>query len=84
MANEKLSSTISSKTREVSLCAGTVEGLTFLVWRHLEHYLLYSTAATTAGPVTPFQQAFSRHNSSVQEIGGTGASHRTAFAKVRH
>lgn len=82
MANEKLSSTISSKTREVSLCAGTVEGLTFLVWRHLEHYLLYSTAATTAGPVTPFQQAFSRHNSSVQEIGGTGASHRTAFAKV--
>jgi hypothetical protein len=46
MANEKLSATISSKTREVSLCAGTVEGLTFLVWRYLVHYLLYTTAAT--------------------------------------
>ena len=35
LSNEKLSGTVSSKTREVSLCAGTVEGLTFLVWRHL-------------------------------------------------
>jgi len=82
MANEKLSSTISSKSKEVSLCAGTVEGLTFLVWRHLEHYLLYSSAATSTGPITPFQQAFNKHNSYVQEVGGTNASHRTAFAKV--
>jgi len=82
MANEKLFATISNKTREVSLCSGAVEGLTFLVWRHLEHYLLYSTAASTAGPNTPFQHAFSKHNSSVQEIGGTQATHRTAFAKV--
>jgi len=82
MATEKISATIESKTREVSLCAGTVEGLTFLVWRHLEHYLLYSTAATTAGPGTPFQQAFSRHNTSAVEVGGTTATHRNAFAKV--
>ena len=82
MANEKVSATISSKTREVSLCAGTLEGLTFLVWRHLEHYLLYSTAATSAGPVTPFQQAFSRHNNPAVEIGGTTATHRKAFAQV--
>merc|ERR1712179_212846 len=71
-----------SKTREVSLCAGTLEGLTFLVWRHLEHYLLYSTAASSAGPVTPFQQAFSRHNTPAVEIGGTTATHRKAFAQV--
>jgi len=82
MASEKLSTTISSKMREVSLCAGTVEGLTFLVWRHLEHYLLYSNAATTAGPVTPFQHAFSRHSVVGVEVGATPASHRTAFAKV--
>jgi len=82
MAVEKVSATISSKTREVSLCAGTLEGLTFLVWRHLEHYLLYSTAASSAGPVTPFQQAFSRHNTPAVEIGGTTATHRKAFAQV--
>ena len=57
-ANEKLSAIIFSKTWDVSLCAGTVEVLIFLVlvWCHLLDYLLYSTA--TAGPATHFQQAF--------------------------
>ena len=82
MANDKISSTICSKSREVTLCAGALEGLMFLVWRHLEHFLLYSNAANTLGPSTPFQQAFNRHNTSILEIGGSTASHRTAFSQV--
>ena len=49
MAHDKLTATISSKTSEVGLCAGIVEGLAFLTWRHLEHYLLYSAAAQSVG-----------------------------------
>ena len=49
MAQDKVTATISSKTSEVGLCAGIVEGLAFLTWRHLEHYLLYSAAAQSVG-----------------------------------
>ena len=30
---------------EVKLCTSTVEGLAFLLWRHLEHFLLYTRLA---------------------------------------
>ena len=50
----------SSLHLQVSLCTASVEGLVFLVWRHLEHFLLYSSAAAAAGPGTPFQAAYTR------------------------
>ena len=44
-------------------CSASVEGLIFLIWRHLEHYLLYSGAALAAGQHTPIQEAYSKHAS---------------------
>merc|ERR1712059_5619 len=82
LAQDKVTKAISSKEEEVSLCVGAVEGLSFLIWRHLEHFLLYSTAAETAGPSTPYQQAFSRHSRAPAELGAVSMSPRTGFSKV--
>ena len=81
MASDKLSATISYKTREVGLCAGIVEGLAFLVWRHLEHYLLYSSAAQSAGSTNPLQQTFSRQLQPLET--GITSAHKTSFTEVR-
>merc|ERR1719232_1571651 len=59
MAQDKVTSIISSKTLEVSLCSASLEGLIFLIWRHLEHFLLYSGAPLAAGQHTPIQEAYS-------------------------
>ena len=41
LAQERTASSVSTMESEVKLCAATVEGLAFLLWRHLEHFLLY-------------------------------------------
>lgn len=74
LAHDKLTATISSKTREVGLCVGIVEGLTFLIWRHLEHYLLYSAAAQSVGN--------SRQQFQILDSGLTTAAHKTSFSEV--
>ena len=63
MAQDKVTSIISSKTLEVSLCSASLEGLIFLIWRHLEHNFLYS------GQHTPVQEDYSKHTSVSQEPG---------------
>ena len=65
----------------MSLCATSLEALTFLVWRHLEHYLLYSGAASQAGQHTPIQQAYSQHVNYQAEQGYTPGS-RAGFGTV--
>ena len=84
LAHEKVTAGISSKTREVSLCASSVEALTFLVWRHLEHYLLYSGAASQIGQHTPIQEAYSRHVSYGQDQGYSTPGIRTGFNQVSY
>ena len=82
LASDKLTTTISNKTREVGLCAGIVEGLTFLVWRHLEHYLLYSSAAQSAGSTNPLHQTFNKQFQPLET--GITSSHKTSFTEVGH
>ena len=82
MAQDKVTSIISSKTLEVSLCSASLEGLIFLIWRHLEHFLLYSGAALAAGQHTPIQEAYSKHTSFSQEPGYSSAQSRPGFASV--
>ena len=82
---------------EVKLCTSTVEGLAFLLWRHLEHFLLYTSlvcaeilpltrttpsAATTSGPSTPFQAAFNRLHTVPLEQGSVPFSSKAAFSQV--
>ena len=81
MASDKLTTTISSKTREVGLCSGIVEGLTFLIWRHLEHYLLYSSAAQSAGTNSPLQQSLTRQHQAL-DTGISTTAHKTSFSEV--
>ena len=81
MAQEKVAATIASKSREVALCCASVEALSFLVWRHLEHFLLYSGAAG-AGAGTAIQEAYSKHVTYTQDQGYSAPSHRTGFAAV--
>ena len=80
MASDKLTTTISNKTREVGLCAGIVEGLTFLVWRHLEHYLLYSSAAQAAGTTNPLHQTFNKQFQPLET--GITSAHKASFTEV--
>ena len=82
MASDKLTTTISNKTREVGLCAGIVEGLTFLVWRHLEHYLLYSSAAQSAGSTNPLHQTFNKQFQPLET--GITSTHKSSFTEVSH
>jgi len=82
MAQDKVTATISSKQREVELCGASVEGLTFLAWRHLEHFLLYSGAAAQAGQGTPIQEAYSRHVSHALEQGYTTTLKQAGFGSV--
>jgi len=82
LAGEKVSQAVAGRGKEVSLCLRGVEGLSFLVLRHLEHFLLYSTAAESAGPSTPYQQAVSRHNKAQKEVGSVPLAPRTGFSKV--
>jgi len=82
LAQDRVASSIKGKEAEVSLCSASVEGLTFLLWRHLEHFLLYSTAATSAGPSTPFQSAFSRLNPAPTEQGSVPFSPKAGFAQA--
>ena len=42
LAQERTASSVSTMESEVKLCTATVEGLSFLLWRHLEHFLLYT------------------------------------------
>ena len=64
LAGARLSASIGEKQLEVQLAAETVEALGFLLWRHLEHYLLYSNPASTATPDTPYQATLRRLNES--------------------
>ena len=46
-------SKVTTLEAEVKLCTSTVEGLAFLLWRHLEHFLLYTRlACATILPIT--------------------------------
>ena len=45
LAQERTASSVSTMESEVKLCTTTVEGLAFLLWRHLEHFLLYTRLA---------------------------------------
>merc|ERR1712107_39497 len=40
LAQERTASSVTTLEAEVKLCTSTVEGLAFLLWRHLEHFLL--------------------------------------------
>ena len=98
MAQDACTSAITDREAEVSLCCGAVEGLAFLLWRHLEHFLLYTSAATTAGPNTPFQvlvpkkgrmlklaciqSAYSRLNTTPAEVGAVGFTAKAGFSQV--
>ena len=42
LAQERTASSVTTMEAEVKLCIATVEGLAFLLWRHLEHFLLYT------------------------------------------
>ena len=55
LAQDQVTATITVRSSCTSLCSSSLEGVTFLLWRHLEHFLLYTTAAATAGPSTPYQ-----------------------------
>ena len=82
MAQDACTSAISDREAEVSLCCGAVEGLPFLLWRHLEHFMLYTSAATTVGPNTPFQSAYSRLNTTPAEVGAVGFTAKAGFSQV--
>ena len=45
LAQERTASSVSTMESQVKLCTATVEGLAFLLWRHLEHFLLYTRLA---------------------------------------
>jgi len=64
LAGAKISTSITEKQLEVQLSAEAVEALGFLMWRHLEHYLLYSSTASAATPDTPYQATLRRLNES--------------------
>jgi len=80
MAHAAAAAAITGKEAEVSLCTASVEGLVFLVWRHLEHFLLYSSAAAAAGPGTPFQAAYTRLTAAPSEPGHVGFSTKAGFS----
>jgi len=82
LAQERTASSVSTMESEVKLCTATVEGLSFLLWRHLEHFLLYTSAATTSGPGTPFQAAFNRLHSAPLEQGIVPFSPKAAFSQA--
>jgi len=82
MATAKIQEMAKGRRQEVSLSAGAAEACSFIIWRHLEHFLLYSSAAANAGPGTPYQAAVRRMNDSALEMGNTSiASPRNAFSK---
>jgi hypothetical protein len=59
LAGARLQEVTTSRREELLLAAVSLESLTFLIWRHLEHFLLYSSAALAAPPVTPYQVTLS-------------------------
>jgi len=81
LAAARLDGVITDKQLDVQLSAETVESLTFLMWRHLEHYLLYSSAALTASPATPYQATVRRLNEGKDPIGMV-QSPRSNFPQV--
>ncbi len=87
LAGVRLSASIGEKQLEVQLAAETVEALGFLLWRHLEHYLLYSNPASTATPDNPYQATLRRLNESKDAGRGGGVleysnSPRSKFPSV--
>jgi len=82
LAQERTASSVKTMEAEVKLCIATVEGLAFLLWRHLEHFLLYTSAATTSGPATPFQAAFNRLHTTPLEHGVIPFSPKAAFSQI--
>ena len=60
LAAGKLEAAIADKQLDVQLSAETVESLSFLLWRHVEHYLMFSSAALASTPSTPYQVEFFR------------------------
>ena len=55
LAGSRLECMAASQRSELRLAAMSLESLAFLIWRHLEHFLLYSSAALAATPATPYQ-----------------------------
>jgi len=83
LAAAKLDSAITDKQLEVQLSAETVEALSFLLWRHLEHYLIYSSAALASTPTTPYQATVRRLNETKDDFGDLAfSSPRSNFPKV--
>merc|ERR1719427_130170 len=79
----KLGSCISEKELEVTLSAETVEALSFLLWRLLEHYLLYSTsAAVSSSTDSPYQTTLKRLNEGKDKHFGINfSSPRSSFSQ---
>jgi len=83
LAAKKLEAVISDKQLEVQLSSETLESMGFLLWRHLEHYLLYSSAALSSTAATPYQATVRRLNESKDQFGDFGVnSPRSNFPKV--
>jgi hypothetical protein len=62
LAGARLQAVLTGRRKELLLAAVSLESLVFLIWRHLEHFLLYSSAALAATPATPYQVLYSvRH-----------------------
>jgi hypothetical protein len=55
LAGARLQAVLAGRRKELLLAAVSLESLVFLIWRHLEHFLLYSSAALAATPATPYQ-----------------------------
>ncbi len=55
LAGARLQAVLTGRRKELLLAAVSLESLVFLIWRHLEHFLLYSSAALAATPATPYQ-----------------------------
>jgi len=83
IAASKLASCISEKELEVTLSAETVEALSFLLWRHLEHYLLYSTsAAVSSSTDSPYQATLKSLNEGKDKHFGINfSSPRSSFSQ---
>jgi len=83
LAAAKLESIIAEKQLVVQLSSETLESMGFLLWRHLEHYLLFSSAAVNSAPSTPYQATVRRLNESRDQLGEIKInSPRSNFPKV--
>ncbi|XP_040581995.1 nuclear pore complex protein Nup205 [Lepeophtheirus salmonis] len=58
LASRKIKASIKNKEHEITLAGIAIEGASLLIWRHLEHFLLYACKNQD----TPYQKAVKRLN----------------------